>query len=84
MTTEKGKFKDGETIEKEVTKVGETIKGFDIIKIDNPTKMGITKMVIIEMKGIDKVGIWSVFTTERTLEEWLLLWNNIHPLSQHL
>jgi hypothetical protein len=46
--------------------------------------MGITKMVIIEMKGIDKVGIWSVFTTERTLEEWLLLWNNIHPLSQHL
>jgi hypothetical protein len=33
------------------------VKGFDIIKMDNPTKMGITKMVIIEMKGIGKVGI---------------------------
>jgi hypothetical protein len=52
MRTEKGKVKDGKTIKKEETKVGETIEGFDIIKMDNPTKM-----VIIEMKGIGKVGI---------------------------
>jgi hypothetical protein len=37
---------------KRKTKVGETIEGFDIIKMDN-----LTKMVIIEMKGINKVGI---------------------------
>jgi hypothetical protein len=35
--------------------------------MDNPTKMGITKMVIIEMKGIGKVGIWSVFAIEKDI-----------------
>jgi hypothetical protein len=50
MTTDEGKVKDGET--KEETKVGETIEGVNIIEMDTPTKM-----VIIEMKEINKVGI---------------------------
>jgi hypothetical protein len=52
MTIEEGTIKDGETIDKEETKVNKIIKGFGSIKMDNPTKMGITKM-----KGIGKVGI---------------------------
>lgn len=52
---------------KRKTKVGETIEGFDITKMDNLTKMDITKMVIIEMKGIGKVGIWSVFATKKDI-----------------
>ncbi len=67
------KVKDGETIKKEETKVGETIKGFDIIKMDNPTKMGITKMVIIEMNGIGKVGIWSVFAIEKDIRGMIVI-----------
>ncbi len=67
MKTKEGKVKDGKIIKKEETKVGETIKGFDIIKMDNPTKM-----VIIEMKRIGKVGIWSVFATKKDIKRMIL------------
>jgi hypothetical protein len=52
MRTEEGMVKDGKIIDKEKTKVGETMKGFSKIEMDNPIEMGITKM-----KGIDKLGI---------------------------
>ncbi len=41
--------------------------------MDNPTKMGITKMVIIEMKGIGKVGIWSVFAIEKDIRGMIVI-----------
>jgi CxxC motif-containing protein len=52
MTIEVGMVKDGKTIDKEKSRVGETIKGFSKIEMDNPIEMG-----IIEMKEIDKLGI---------------------------
>ncbi len=65
MTTDEGKVKDGET--KEETKVGETIEGVNIIEMDTPTKM-----VIIEMKEINKVGIWSVFATRKDIRRMIV------------
>ncbi len=56
MTTKEGEVKDGKTNDKEEIKVGKTIEVLSKIEMDDLTKMGIT-----EMKGINKVGIWSVF-----------------------
>ncbi len=63
MKTKEGMVKDGKTIDKEKPRVSETINGFSKIEMDNPIEMGIT-----EKKGIDKLGIWSVFATKKDIK----------------
>jgi len=67
MKTEEGMVKDGKIIDKEKTRVGETMKGFSKIEMDNPIEMGIA-----EMKGIDKLGIWSVFAIKKDIKGMII------------
>jgi hypothetical protein len=49
MTTEEGRAKDGEIIDKEEIKDGRIIEGIDKIKMVSLTKISITEMLIIEI-----------------------------------
>jgi hypothetical protein len=53
MITKEGRAKDGKITNKEGIKDGKIIEGINKIKIANPIKMGLTKMVIIRIMEIN-------------------------------
>jgi hypothetical protein len=68
-TTKEGRAKDGEIIDKEEIKDGKIIEGIDKIKMANLVKMGITKIIIIEIMETTKRGFEMFLLLKMTQEE---------------
>lgn len=65
-TTKERRAKDGEIIDKEEIKDGKLIKGIDKIKMASLVKMGITKIIIIEIMEMAKRGFEMFLLLKRT------------------